>query len=68
MEDNRGKTNPVTSHGGSHVCETSRLPHSLGNSLTDGGEVLEPYAPAALYPHEDSLYSLLLEAESTQGP
>jgi hypothetical protein len=27
----------------------------------------QPYAPAALYTKEDSWYSLLLEAESTQG-
>jgi hypothetical protein len=26
-----------------------------------------PYAPAALYPHEDSWYSFLLETESTPG-
>jgi hypothetical protein len=28
----------------------------------------QPYAPAALYPQEDSWYSFLLEAESTPGP
>jgi hypothetical protein len=27
----------------------------------------QPYAPAALYPQEDSWYSFLLEAESTPG-
>jgi hypothetical protein len=27
----------------------------------------DPYAPAALYPQEDSWYSFLLEAESTPG-
>jgi hypothetical protein len=27
---------------------TSRLPHE--NQLTDGGEVVKPYAPAVLYP------------------
>jgi hypothetical protein len=28
----------------------------------------QPYAPAALYPQEDSWYSFLLEAESTPRP
>jgi hypothetical protein len=28
----------------------------------------QPYAPAAFYPHDDSWYSFLLEAESTRGP
>jgi hypothetical protein len=32
--------------------------------FTDG-EVGQPYAPAALYPQEDSWYSFLLEAEAT---
>jgi hypothetical protein len=39
----------------------------LENRLTDGDEALQPYAPAALYPQEDSWYSFLLEAESTPG-
>jgi hypothetical protein len=34
----------------------------------DGGEVVQPYAPAALYPQEDFWYSFLIEAESTPGP
>jgi hypothetical protein len=33
------KTIAVTSRGGLKGCETSRLPHFLGNRLTDGGEV-----------------------------
>jgi hypothetical protein len=28
----------------------------------------QPHAPATLYPHEDSWYAFLLEAESTAGP
>jgi hypothetical protein len=43
----------------------SRLPHFLHNRLTDGGEVI---SRIALYPHEDSWYSFLLEAELTSGP
>jgi hypothetical protein len=45
-----------------------RGPHFLDNRLTDGGEVISFYAPAALYPQEDSCYSFLLEAESIPGP
>jgi hypothetical protein len=40
----------------------------LENPLTDGGEVVKLYVPAALYPQEDSWYSFLLETESTPGP
>jgi hypothetical protein len=36
--------------------------------LTDGGEVVKPYALTAFYPQEDSWYSFLLQAESTQWP
>jgi hypothetical protein len=50
------------------VCEASKLPHFLDSRLTDGGEVGQPFAPAALHPQEDSWYSFLLEAESTPGP
>jgi hypothetical protein len=34
-----GKTIPVTGHEGPQSCETSRIPHFLGNRLTVGGEV-----------------------------
>jgi hypothetical protein len=54
---------PYTGSEGPQGCETSRLPHYLDNRLTDGGEVVSLYAPAALYPQEDSGYSFLLEAE-----
>jgi hypothetical protein len=47
---------------------TSKLPHFLDSRLTDGGEVSQPYVPAAHQPQEDSWYSFLLEAESTPGP
>jgi hypothetical protein len=43
------------------------LPYFLNNRFTDGGVVVLPYAPAALYPQENSWYSFLLEAESTRG-
>jgi hypothetical protein len=32
-----------------HRFETSRLPQYLDNRFTDGGKVVKPYAPAALY-------------------
>jgi hypothetical protein len=35
---NAGKVIPVTGRG-SQCCGTLRLPHSLNNRLTDGGEV-----------------------------
>jgi hypothetical protein len=38
-EKKKGKAVPVTGHGGPQGCETLRLPHFLGNRLTDGGEV-----------------------------
>jgi hypothetical protein len=45
------------------------LPHFLDNRQTDGGEVVSlTRRLAAVYPHEDSWYSFLLEAESTAGP
>jgi hypothetical protein len=41
----------------------SRLPHFLGNRLTDGDEAVSlTHRPAALYPPEDSWYPVLLEA------
>jgi hypothetical protein len=36
----KGKTNPITCHGGPQGCEMSRLPHFLDNRLTDGGGVV----------------------------
>jgi hypothetical protein len=41
--------------------------HFLNNRLTDGSEIVKPYAPAALYPQEDFWYLFLLGAESTKG-
>jgi hypothetical protein len=39
----------VTGREGPYCCETSRLPHFLENWLTDGGEVVKPYAPAGRF-------------------
>jgi hypothetical protein len=51
------------------MSETPRLAHFLDSRLTDGGEAVSlTCRPPALYPTEDSWYSLLLEAESTPGP
>jgi hypothetical protein len=36
----KGKSILVTGCGDPQGCETSRIPHFLGNRLTDGGEVL----------------------------
>jgi hypothetical protein len=48
----------VTDRGEPYSFETSRLPHFPYSRMA---------APAALCPHEDSRFSFLLEAESTQG-
>jgi hypothetical protein len=59
---------PVASRGGPQDCETSRFPHFLDNRLTDDSEVCQPYSPAALYPHDATWYSFLLEAETKPWP
>jgi hypothetical protein len=35
-----GQTIPVIGRGGPWICETSRIPHSVDNRLTDGGQVV----------------------------
>jgi hypothetical protein len=35
-----GKAMPVTGRGDPQGCETSRLPHSVCNRFTDGGDVV----------------------------
>jgi hypothetical protein len=45
----KGKTIPVTGRAGPKGCEMPRLPHFLDIRLTDGGQVVKSYAPAALY-------------------
>jgi hypothetical protein len=34
-----------------------RIPHCLDSRLTDGGNVVKPYAPAALYSPETLFFS-----------
>jgi hypothetical protein len=46
----KGKAIPVAGSGGPQDFETSRLPHLLDNSFTDGGEVVSltrrpPFTP-----------------------
>jgi hypothetical protein len=36
----KDETIPITGRGGPQGVETSRLPHFLGNQLTDGGKVV----------------------------
>jgi hypothetical protein len=36
----KGKSIPVTGHGGPNGCETSRIPYFLDNRLTEGVEVV----------------------------
>jgi hypothetical protein len=49
----------IVRHRGSHIF--------LDNRLTDGGEVVSLTRRPPFTPQEDSWYSFLLEAESTQG-
>jgi hypothetical protein len=42
------KAIPVTGYEGPKGCETSRLRHFPDGRLIDGGEIVKPYAPAAL--------------------
>jgi hypothetical protein len=42
--------------------------HTFRHSTHWWRQGCQPYAPAAIYPQEDSWYSFLSEAESTPGP
>jgi hypothetical protein len=55
-------SNAVTGRGSQKVCETSRLPHFLGNTLRNGGVVISLMHLPPFTPREDSWYSFLLEA------
>jgi hypothetical protein len=43
------------------------MPHFLYNRLTDGDEVVSITRLTPFTPQEDSVYSFLLQAESTPG-
>jgi hypothetical protein len=45
----------------------SRLPHVLNNRFTDGGKVVSLTRRPPFKPQEDSLYSFLSDAKSTQS-
>jgi hypothetical protein len=45
----KGKTIPVTGHGGSWGSETSKLPHLVDSRLARWRWGCQPYAPVALY-------------------
>jgi hypothetical protein len=62
----KGKVIPVTGRRGPQDCETPRLPRILDNCLKDGGEVVSITRLPPFTNQEDSWYSFLLEAESTQ--
>jgi hypothetical protein len=67
-KEGKGKAIPVTGHGDTEGCETSRLPHVLDNRLRDGDEVVSLMRRPPFTPQKDSRYSILLEAEPTPGP
>jgi hypothetical protein len=50
----KGKSIPVTDHGDSQGCETSRLPHFLDNRLTDSDEVVSLTRRPSFTPKGDS--------------
>jgi hypothetical protein len=64
----KGKAIPATGSEDPKSCEMSRLPHFLGNRLTDGGEVVSLTRRPPSTPQKDSWYLFLLEAESIPGP
>jgi hypothetical protein len=49
------------------AVEALRLREVGAPTFSDIRQGCQPYAPAAFYPHEDSWYWFLLEAESTPG-
>jgi hypothetical protein len=50
-----------------HRVVTARLQHFLENRRTDGGKVVNLTSRPSFTPQEDSWYSFLLEAESTES-
>jgi hypothetical protein len=61
----KGKAITVTGCGGQWRCETSVLPHFLGNRLKVGGEIISLTRRPPFTLQEDSWYSFTLEAEPT---
>jgi hypothetical protein len=68
VKDKKGKAIPVRGLGGPQGCEMSRLPHFLGNRLTNVCEVVSLTRRSPFTPQEDSWHSFLLKAESNPGP
>jgi hypothetical protein len=72
MLKKKSKAILVTGRGGLQSCEMLRIPHYLDDQLTDGGKVVRPYAPAALYSPETLFacfwYSFLLKDVKIVGP
>jgi hypothetical protein len=58
MSNGKGKSRaiPVTGRGNPQDCETSRLPHFLGNRPTDGGEAVSLKRRPPFTRQEDSWY------------
>jgi hypothetical protein len=54
LVEKKGKTIPVTGHGGPQGCETLRVPHYLDNRLTDGGKAVSLTRRSPLTTLEDS--------------
>jgi hypothetical protein len=63
----KGKAIPVTGRGGLQGCEMLRIPHCLGNRLTDGGKYVSLTHPPHFTPQKHYYfcfrYTFLLEAE-----
>jgi hypothetical protein len=59
------KAIPVTGRGGPYDFEALRLPHFLGNPVTDGGKVVSLTRRPSFTPQEYSRCSFLLEAKFT---
>jgi hypothetical protein len=66
--EEKGKAIPVTGRGGPQDCETSRIPHFLGNRLTDADEVVSLTRRPPFTPRKIPGTHFVLEAESIPGP
>jgi hypothetical protein len=61
----QSKAIPVLGGGSPYICEISKIPYFVDSLLRDGGVVISLTRRRRFIPQEDSLYFLLLEAEST---